>query len=610
MGNYTTSHYRRGTTGIRRTTVRRRRKQGPPEGLIIAALLAIGVIGVGAWYASNRQSPPPVANQEVEWTPSVVRTPETRTAQPATPPIATAVAPIAIQRPVEPVQAAPTAKKAISTPATTALPPVVAEATPDAPLVNQWVDDPASRHATAPAPTRIHEGWFNIQTTMPTLPTVRVDFRIPLGTTGRPLPTAADLVLIFPYPTEKAAISGIAKQLSDKYGFTTISIRFPGMGPKDKIDDTDKTQWYYWPESGSGAAWIHAIEKVNTIAGFPKRKAIAIGLSGGGSAAGIFADTHPEAIDAVANMAGRVFANVSVFRGPQLIMFGSNDYVREPILRHANDYPDTSKNLTVISFPPRWDSRGKNFLWQHQFRDNAEQFFFAWIVAVSDLRISNGGKMPEASTWPFVDSANHYPSASVQRLAALIPPSSQTVTQHNTEVITASTATDVLPKGVVIIDATGFEDDIEEIRRDAEFFSDSGWATIAVTLADKSLSETVNKILSMREYNQWSNLPRILIFDHGRNVSEFHRLNNRTIGTLLFRPSLTAAKTLSLISRSMNNHNLTIFGDAEWIRNRGANLDSAKVELKILSAKKLSEWHAQRCRLALAFATKCLANGK
>lgn len=610
MGNYTSSYYRRGTTGIRRTTVRRRRKQGPPEGLIIAALLAIGIIGVGAWYASNRQAPSPVASQEIEWTPSVVRIPETRTTQPTTPPNPAAVSPISIQRPVEPVQATLNTKTATPIPVTTVLPPVVADVVHDEPLATPWVDDPESRHATVPAPTRIYEGWFEIPTTMPTLPTVRVDFRIPLGAAGRPLPTAADFVLIFPYPTEKAAISGIAKQLSDKYGFTTISIRFPGMGPKDKIDDTDKTQWYYWPESGSGATWIQAIEKVNTIAGFPKRKAIAIGLSGGGSAAGIFADTHPEAIDAVANMAGRVFANVSVFRGPKLIMFGSNDYVREPILRHANDYLNTSKNLTIISFPPRWDGRGKSFLWQHQFRDNAERLFFEWIIAVSDLRISNRGKMPDASTWSFVDNANHYPSASVQRLAALIPPSSLTVSQRNTEVVTASTATDVLPKGVIVIDATGFEDNIDEIRRDAEFFSDSGWATIAVTLTDKSLSETVNKILSMREYNQWSNLPRILIFDHGRNVAEYHKLNNKTIGTLLFRPSLSAAKTLSLISHSMKNHNLAIFGDAEWIRNRGADLDPAKVELKILSAKKLSEWHAQRCRLTLAFATKCLANGK
>ncbi len=338
---------------------------------------------------------------------------------------------------------------------------------------------------------------------MPTQPRDRCDYRIPVDPTGRQLPTAADIALLFPYPTEEAAIHGIAAALTNQYGFTTVSIRFPGMTPEDGVRGGDHKRWYYYPESGSGAAWIEAIRQVRKIGGFPERPLFVTGRSGGGSAAGLFADAYPNLVAALANEAGRIFPDSPHFTGPILIMHGAHDYVSEP----TNAYLAKVKGqVSVVRFtyPPAWGSRGKMFIWQHSIYGPAEKAMWRWLADLADMRLEYR-KIPSMSAWPAtVDDEPASSTVFADLMRQVLRPARPQMVQ-GVPVTVAVPPASVDAQGLFIIIGTDLAGDQEQLLHDAEFFADHHWNAIAIR-ADNA-EEAVRRLRAVLGLERLARLP-------------------------------------------------------------------------------------------------------
>jgi pimeloyl-ACP methyl ester carboxylesterase len=387
-----------------------------------------------------------------------------------------------------------------------------------------WTDDPDARHGSAITPARILDGWFEIDTTMPTLPKVRCDYRIPLETDGRPLATAADLVLAFPYPTEKAAINGLAAKLTDLHGFTTISLRFPGMGPNDGVDENDPTRWYYHPESGSGPAWLTAIDRVRSLAGLPRRRVFVTGRSGGGSAAGLFADAYPDQVDAVANEAGRVFARPPRYKGPVLIMHGAHDYVAPVIDDYVHRAVQMGLPVARLTYPPNWSGRGTNQLWQHGITAAAERAMWSWLIAIADLRLANGGRLPPAGLWPSVWDGARYPSREVAEAMARLARPASVIPLAQSQIITASPPAGQPARGLIVRLVGGFGIQEEPLALDAEFWAEQGWTSLNACGDRIPAVPALRSALARPEFASLSGLPWVAILDDPDGPADYARI--------------------------------------------------------------------------------------
>jgi len=433
---------------------------------------------------------------------------------------------------------------------------------------------------------------------MPTLPTVRCDYKIPMNANDKPLATASDIVLLFPYPTEKAAITGLARPLTEKMGFTTISIRFPGMGPKDGVDGDDRSRWYYWPESGSGKAWLDAIVRIRKIGGFPERQVFVTGRSGGGSAAGLFADAHPEAVAAVANEAGRLFANELRFKGPVLIMHGAHDYVAPFILAYEARARSTGVQLTRLTYPASWGGRGTNLqLWQHGIYGPAEQAMWRWLVAVADMRLDKGGKIPPAATWPVQEGGASLPSTEVRDLLDQVVPIAQRSQVASAQVIVARTAAAKPPKGVLVIAGGGFASDPDELAFDAEYFADRGWLTVAAC-GDSSpiILPALRAALSRSDLAAAKGLPWLLVADEPDNLPGYAGLLTKPMsGAFLCNARGSALSVAAQVLSSASIPTLVIDKQEQLDQlKRGMDRSPALI-WKAIKPTNVGLWHLQRC---------------
>lgn len=431
----------------------------------MAAIVAVAVLALGGFYVASRQEPTPAAAAE----PATARS----DAYVPSPPIPPAAPPQG--QPARPQE--PTAAKPETSASPVSAAPPSTPAPVDGPQLSPWKDDPSSRHATVPAPSRIEEGWFELKTSMPTLPTVRCDYRIPLGPNGRPLATAADIALLFPYPTEKAAISGLAKPLTDKHGFTTVSIRFPGMGNNDPVRPDLRSEFYYFPESGAGDAWIRAVEKVRSIGSLPKRPVFVTGRSGGGSAAALFAEANPGMVAAVANEAGKILPETYAFKGPILISYGAHDYVAPNIERYLFTAKLMGADVDSYTYPPGWSGRGQNPIWQHPIHGAAEKAMWQWLIDVADMRLDKGA-IPPSRDWPARDGGRTWSSTAFRELVGKVIRPAKRSAVEGVNVFSCSPAgSDDEQRPVIAVFGSRRSLDYDNPSLCAEYFADRGhWA--------------------------------------------------------------------------------------------------------------------------------------
>lgn len=409
------------------------------------------------------------------------------------------------------------------------------------------------RHMASVKPATIATGSFALSTTMPDLPEVICDWCIPLTDDRSPMPSAVDLVCLFPYPTEKQAIGGIASVLHRHWGFTTLSLRFPGMG---SMDGNDRHRFYYYPESGSGAAWVAAIERVRQIGGFPARPVFVTGRSGGGSAAGLFADAYPDRVAAVVNEAGRVFSTTPRFAGPVLLMHGHHDYVAPDVDAYVAQFPRTQ--LTRITFPPSWSQRGSSQIWHHGINGPAEQALWHWLAGVANMRLAKG-VIPPRSTWP---ARNDLPDDSTADLVAKIAnPYQSLTTGSGTGAIARPLGK---PRGIIALIGNSFSSDIEETALDAESLANDGWLAIAINGQGRQLAANLRSSFSETAFAGTLHLPWMLVVDEADGIAEL--LNQRTnlVGIVLRGARSSQARQI-LTMTNRQRLPLAIIGQVETV---------------------------------------------
>ena len=481
-------------------------------------------------------------------------------------------------------------------PAPVASTPSSADA-PFAPAIQPWRDEPAARHATVGKPGGIVEGSFDITAVMPTLPKVRCDYRIPLGADGLPLATAADLVLLFPYPTEKAAINGIAGELSNRWGFTTLSLRFPGMEPEAGIGREDHGRYYIWPESGSGKAWVEAVERVCAIGGFPRRSVFATGRSAGGSAAGLFAEAYPDLVAAVANEAGRVYPQQPRFPGPTLIAHGARDFVVPTILAHVERAGSAGLSPQCFTYPPSWDGRGSNPIWQHSIHGAAKTAMWQWLAGVADLRLANAGTIPSRSAWPVQEAGITYPSPGMLSSIHEVTPRARQRSVGGVTIAIAMPAPARRPIGLVILAESSQSEHEEDALLDAEFLADNGWLVLAASSDGPPVLAAIRSALAGSELVAARDLPWMLVLDDPPALAPFIGLQLRSpSGVVVCRARLpvlhevgTMKVPVALIDQEQR---------LDQIRQRFALIQAAT--WRPLRDGTGDAWHRERCTALLA----------
>lgn len=447
----------------------------------------------------------------------------------------------------------------------------------------------------------VKEGSFEIKSSMPTLPVITCDYRIPLGQDGKIMPTAHDLVLLFPFPTEKQAIKGIAKDLTAKWGFSTLSLRFPGFGRDSAILGGDRERFYYYPESGAGQAWIDAIARVREIGGLEERPVFVTGRSGGGSAASLFADAYPELVAAVANEAGRVFADEAAFKGPTLMMYGAHDYVVPPVEAWLSKAQDEAVDVVSYTFPPGWRSRGRSRIWQHSIHGPARKAFLRWIIDIADMRIQHGG-IPSSSAWPVQQDGIAYSSEAFKAFMDKVIKRSVVTETADAWVVTSLPApAGNPPRGTVVLVGDSFSSSLEELQLDAEQMADNDWRCIAILPhSDLDLESCIRSQLSFD--GAYADLPAILMMDNASHISKIVAADvYQWLGIIVSRPRSSLVKNI-FSACAGNGMNVQVIATKEHITQMKAAVDTDfKAQWSaIKKVENRGQWHQARNHAAIS----------
>ena len=406
---YTTRSYRRpakprtGTGTIRRWRSRRSTSSPLPiiaGGIVVCAFFLVCVVLVQRQspqpsiasptnLASDRDAPQRSGPPSAKTASSIVESPSSPTPASVPPPIKIDTSPTSSPRSTTATNASRPSFSSFATTATS-----------------------SPRHEAGLGPFQTEAGTFTLPSTMPDLAEVTVDWCAPIGDAHVVKDLAPDIVLFFPYPTQTKTIEFAAQHigLTSTYGFTTICVNFPKMGPKDGVPTDDAKRFYYYPESGSGALWKSAIDQVRARRGLAVRPVLVAGLSGGGSAAGLFADAYPELVAGVFNEAGRVFAIQPRFSGPVMLIHGHQDYVRPEQEQEEARRQRAGLPVSRLTYPPSWGSRGRSDIWRHGAEGPAREFLGAWLAAIADLRLGNGGVVSSMTTWTARSDTTPMPS--------------------------------------------------------------------------------------------------------------------------------------------------------------------------------------------------------
>jgi dienelactone hydrolase len=266
------------------------------------------------------------------------------------------------------------------------------------PRVAPWVPPAGALHEKAAAPYTLLEGSFDLGTQVPGLPIVTCTYVIPITAKEVPAPTAPDMVLRFGWIGQNALAPGEnTRELAVKYGFTVLTIQWP----QQKVSLDDKTAFSLYPTSGSGDAWLRAVNCVRIIGRLPERKLFCIGYSAGGSASHQFTEWKPSVVEAYVAMGGRTFSASPSFTGPTLLMHSERDRSIENETL-ADALRATSYPALRVTYPPDWSGRGVRAGWAHNGDGAAWDFAFKWLAGIADQRAKNGNLVPYAQ-WPTVN---------------------------------------------------------------------------------------------------------------------------------------------------------------------------------------------------------------
>lgn len=575
-------------TTTRRYRRRVRRPAPPPVGLFVFGLCAVAMAFV-VWVYAQDHRPPAVAVVPVaELVSSPPRPVSAAIFPPSEIPSPSRPEPVTQAVSTPPQQPPPAKREAPATQAPAPRPDANASVPPWQPMTPVALS--RVRHVASAKPATLATGSFTLPTTMPDLPEVVCDWCIPLADDGVPLASAVDLVCLFPYPTEQQAIRGLGSVLHRHWGFTTLSIRFPGMG---SIDGNDRRRFYYYPESGSGAAWLEAIRRVRQIGVFPDRPVYVTGRSGGGSAAGLFADANPDLVAAVANEAGRVFAQPPRFTGPVLLMHGHHDYVVPVVDSYLAQV--NGSYLTRFTFPPSWSQRGRSQIWQHGINGPAERAMWSWLAGVANLGLAHG-VIPPRALWPAQFNNITLPNDETAALFAEIP-NPYRVLKYNDKTDGAVAIARPLgtPRGIIALIGNDFASDFEELAMDAEFLSNSGWLAIAVRGEGHQLTSGLHSALADKELLGTQHLPWMLVMDSPDILAELMQVRPvKLVGATLCTARVSLVhRALAILNKAQLP--LTVVGSVDHVTTcRLVNWPKPEPIWLSVRCANQGDWHRER----------------
>lgn len=434
---------------------------------------------------------------------------------------------------------------------------------------------------------------------MPDLPTVRCDWRMPVADDDRPMPSAADIVAMFPYPTETSAVEGFGSPLAERFGFTLLTIRFPKMRPEDGVPATDRSRWYYYPESGSGAAWIAAIERVRAIGKLPVRPVFAFGRSGGGSAAHLFAEAYPQLVAAVVQEAGRVHAEKVRHPGPMLLLHGHHDYVAPACIALEARLRAAGSQVTRVGFPPSWGGRGSNLIWSHSAGAPAAELMWQWLAGVANLRLQHGS-IPAMATWPVAVGTQRMPDEASRSALQRITPDVQLASVAGARIANAQPAPATRPRALAVLAINRFATQPADTDLDILNLADSGITAIAASADGAPVLPALQLALKRQEYASVRELPWILAVDDPDGIGGLLGLSSTPPrAVLLFNASPKAAKAAAELC-STRGIPLTIAGTGREIAILRQALGSNAAHWATLRDGNLLLHHADRSKALIA----------
>ncbi len=233
--------------------------------------------------------------------------------------------------------------------------------------------------------------------------TVKVYFSVPLGTDGKPAPSANNVIFHCPYTPERNFFSfPHHRWWSEKAGYTFFS-----MDINNSLRDIyDRKKCYYYPESGFHDLVFKCKRIIEDRYDLEHRKLLLSGESSGGVMAEEFVMSYFDRIDGVAVVGGHNNFVVNVSKKARkechpgcLILHTCGDDFQRPVF---DRYFQTLRLIVA----PNWDRKtGKYF--HHAGSPMAWKFIHLFLKGIVELRAKHGGKLPYYRDWPYSSARFH-----------------------------------------------------------------------------------------------------------------------------------------------------------------------------------------------------------
>jgi hypothetical protein len=391
-------------------------------------------------------------------------------------------------------------------PSSAAAPPPSPSSQQEEPELSPWVasSDSHQDHKLSSNSYQTYRGSFSVSSHMKSLPSIKCDYVIPIHN-GSPLPSAVDIVAIFPFPTEGDGTKGPAKILAENYGFTVLALEFPGF---EKDPGADHNNFYYYPASGSAEAYTTALSKLRDLCKFPHRKIFAFGLSGGGSMAQLFAEAYPEEVIAVAQEAARIYPIPNRFLGPMLILYGEDDYVAPMVSDFSKKLQNKNAQALIVPFRPNWEMRGKSYLWTHGMYDRPRDIMWKWISDIGNLAANTTAEI-NPNTWR-INDGTRFPGEESYKAWRHMPPPTVREKTNSTNVTVSEPGRDAQSRALVIFLSSAAYDRQEEVRFDAIHIADRGYTSVCITGPEADQADAISHSID-RLSSETRRLPVFLI---------------------------------------------------------------------------------------------------
>lgn len=204
------------------------------------------------------------------------------------------------------------------------------------------------------------------------------------------------LVAYFPYPKMTGWVKSGGVRTLVSAGWPVVGLLFDHQEPEE-VDLSDKAACAYYPESGSGAAWMAAIDQA---LGGEQRPLFINGESGGSSCAALFAAAHPERAVAVAIAGGRIFPDQVGAATAWLVITSRHDLTEPYNRQFVARLRAAGASVLYATTSPEWNRRpndGSQF--EHCQNDESRALQQAFLADMADL-VRTTGKAPVPSAWP------------------------------------------------------------------------------------------------------------------------------------------------------------------------------------------------------------------